>query len=165
MKSFKLTIILVLLLGGFGYKAASFAVCYFKTDLSNTSFLLVSLIIAPLTAFANTLKELRTDTIYVGLKESEKRRLTSIINTKRKQLYLLVCILVIPSIIVVLGLAFAPAYRNEIIYILAGAVLADIVCMFHFFAIVDDVNDFKIKLKNRADAASRKQKVLEEFKN
>ncbi|NBB68506.1 hypothetical protein [Mannheimia haemolytica] len=164
MKSFKLTIILAFLLGGFGYKAASFAVCYFKTDLSNSPFLLAALIIAPLTAFANTLKELGTDTIYAGLNEREKRRLTSIIKVKRKQLYLLVFILVIPSIIAVLGLAFAPDYRNEIIYTLAGAVIADIVCMFHFFAIVDDVNDFKVQLKNRADMLSRKQKVLDRIR-
>lgn len=167
MKSFKLTIILALLLGCFGYKAASFAVCYFETDLPNASFLLAALIIAPLTVFASTLKELGTDTIYAGLKESEKRRLTSIIKTKRKQLYILVLILVIPSIITLLGLglAFAPIYRNEIIYTLSGAVMADIVCIFHFFAIVDDINDFKVKLKNRADVESRRQKVLEQLKD
>lgn len=164
MRSFKLTIILVLVLGCFGYKAASFAVDYFKTDLSNSSFLLAALIIAPLTAFANTLKELGTDTIYAGLNEREKRRLMSIINTKRKQLYLLVSVLVIPSIIAILGLAFAPNYRNEIIYTLAGAVITDIICMFHFFAIVDDVNDFKVQLKNRTEMASRKQKVLDRIR-
>lgn len=42
MKSFKLTVLVTLLAGGFGYLASRFVVCYFQTDVSGVSFLLVA---------------------------------------------------------------------------------------------------------------------------
>ena len=63
MKSFKLTVLVTLLAGGFGYLASRFVVCYFQTDVSGVSFLLVAFLLLPITQLGNIVKELSSDSI------------------------------------------------------------------------------------------------------
>ena len=74
MKSFKLTVLVTLLAGGFGYLASRFVVCYFQTDVSGVSFLLVAFLLLPITQLGNIVKELSSDSIYNNLNEKEKNK-------------------------------------------------------------------------------------------
>lgn len=165
MKSFKLTVLVTLLAGGFGYIASRFVVCYFKTDVSGVSFLLVAFLLLPITQLGNIVKELSSDSIYNNLNESEKRRLKKLIQMKRKQLYILVGLLVILSVLCTLGFQLVTQYKAEFLFSLIGVTLADIVFFFHALAVMDEINDFKNLLKYRQEKSELQQKTLERLKS
>ena len=165
MKSFKLTVLVTLLAGGFGYIASRFVVCYFKTDVSGVSFLLVAFLQLPITQLGKIVKELSSDSIYNNLNESEKRRLKKLIQMKRKQLYILVGLLVILSVLCTLGFQLVTQYKAEFLFSLIGVTLADIVFFFHALAVMDEINDFKNLLKYRQEKSELQQKTLERLKS
>ncbi|OBX47810.1 hypothetical protein [Haemophilus haemolyticus] len=165
MKSFKLTLFLTLLAGGFGYIASCFVVRYFETDVSGVSFLLVAFLLLPITQLGNIIKELSSDSIYNNLNESEKRRLKKLIQMKRKQLYILVGLLVILSVLCTLGFQLVTQYKAEFLFSLIGVTLADIVFFFHALAVMDEINDFKNLLKDRQEKSELQQKTLERLKS
>lgn len=151
MKSFKLTVLMALLAGGFGYITSRLVICYFKTDVSGVSFLLVAFLLLPITQLGNIVKELSSDSIYNNLNESEKRRLKKLIQMKRKQLYILVGLLVILSVLCTLGFQLVTQYKVEFLFFLIGVTLADIVFFFHALAVINEINDFKNLLKYRQE--------------
>ena len=161
MKSFKLTVLVTLLAGGFGYLASRFVVCYFQTDVSGVSFLLVAFLLLPITQLGNIVKELSSDSIYNNLNESEKRRLKKLIQMKRKQLYILVGLLVILSILCTLGFQ----YKAEFLFSLIGVTLADIVFFFHALAVMDEINDFKNLLKDKQEKRELQKETLKRLKS
>ena len=165
MKSFKLTLFLTLLAGGFGYIASCFVVRYFETDVSGVSFLLVAFLLLPITQLGNIIKELSSDSIYNNLNESEKRRLKKLIQMKRKQLYILVGLLVILSVLCTLGFQLVTQYKAEFLFSLIGVTLADIVFFFHALAVMDEINDFKNLFKDRQEKSELQQKTLERLKS
>ncbi|PRM46121.1 hypothetical protein [Haemophilus influenzae] len=165
MKSFKLTLFLTLLAGGFGYIASCFVVRYFETDVSGVSFLLVAFLLLPITQLGNIIKELSSDSIYNNLNESEKRRLKKLIQMKRKRLYILVGLLVILSVLCTLGFQLVTQYKAEFLFSLIGVTLADIVFFFHALAVMDEINDFKNLLKDRQEKSELQQKTLERLKS
>ena len=164
MKSFKLTVLVTLLAGGFGYLASRFVVCYFQTDVSGVSFLLVAFLLLPITQLGNIVKELSSDSIYNNLNEREKRRLKKLIQMKRKQLYILVGLLVILSVLCTLGFQFVAQYKAEFLFSLIGVTLADIVFFFHALAVMDEINDFKNLLKDKQEKRELKEKTLKRLK-
>ena len=148
MKSFKLTVLVTLLAGGFGYLASRFVVCYFQTDVSGVSFLLVAFLLLPITQLGNIVKELSSDSIYNNLNEKEKRRLKKTDSDETvSELYILVGLLVILSVLCTLGFQFVAQYKAEFLFSLIGVTLADIVFFFHALAVMDEINDFKNLLK------------------
>ena len=160
MKSFKLTVLVTLLAGGFGYLASRFVVCYFQTDVSGVSFLLVAFLLLPITQLGNI-----SDSIYNNLNEREKRRLKKLIQMKRKQLYILVSLLVILSVLCTLGFQLITQYKAEFLFSLIGVTLADIVFFFHALAAMDEINDFKNLLKNKREKKELQEKTLEKLKS
>ena len=164
MKSFKLTVLVTLLAGGFGYLTSRFVVCYFQTDVSGVSFLLVAFLLLPITQLGNIVKELSSDSIYNNLNEREKRRLKKLIQMKRKQLYILVGLLVILSVLCTLGFQLVTQYKAEFLFSLIGVTLADIVFFFHALAVMDEINDFKNLLKDKQEKRELKEKTLKRLK-
>lgn len=63
---------------------------------------------------------------------------------KRKQLYILVGLLVILSVLCTLGFQLVTQYKTEFLFSLIGVTLADIVFFFHALAVMDEINDFKM---------------------
>lgn len=153
------------LIGWFSLDAISFAlkVLNIQNNKINYTYLLGFSILLPLNQYMKIQPQLDSTKLVNGLKESEILRLNNILDLKRKQLKVIMCLLLMLTLLPLIINMLLSQPIDYLFRALIGASLANIVYVFYSIRVSEDIASFEKYLFLKAQKKAKKDRLLDEI--